>query len=65
MLHDLNSADVECGLNSEDAVVLKLAHEIFGADAVTAIAFFGIDAWFEGRDEDVARCARLVKDCAN
>lgn len=65
MAHDLNSADIECDSDAEDALVLKLAHEMFGADAVTAIAFFGINAWFEGRDEDVARCARLVKACAN
>jgi hypothetical protein len=51
--------------NSGDDAVIDQAHALYGSDAATAVAYCGLDAWFEGEEEEFRRFARLFRRLMN
>ncbi len=46
--------------NQADDAIIDQAHALYGSDAATAVAYCGLDAWFEGEAE-FRRFARLFR----
>lgn len=51
--------------NPADDVIIEQAHALFGSEAATAVAFCGLDAWFEGEEEEFRRLAGLFRRLRN
>ncbi len=45
--------------NPGDDAIIDQAHALYGSDAATAIAYCGLDAWFEGERSSFAG----LRDC--
>lgn len=39
--------------------VVEYARSLFGNDAPTAVAYCGLDAWFEGKEDEVRDWVRI------
>jgi hypothetical protein len=48
-----------------DAAIVHQAHADFGSEAPRAVAYLGLEAWFEGNDVATRRCARVFKRLQN
>ncbi len=48
-----------------DGAIIDHAHALYGSDAATAVAFCGLDAWFEGEEVEFQRFARLFRRLKN
>jgi hypothetical protein len=51
--------------NPGDDAIIDQAHALYGSDAATAVAYCGLDAWFEGEEVDFRRFARLFRRLMN
>jgi hypothetical protein len=51
--------------NPGDDAIIDQAHSLYGSDAATAVAYCGLDAWFEGEEVDFRRFARLFRRLMN
>lgn len=53
-------------LSADSAVILlDAAVTIYGAEARTAVAYCGLDAWFEGNDDEFRQWASLYRQFSN
>ncbi len=59
---DLRSADEG---HPADGAIIEQAHALYGGEANTAIAYCGLDAWFEGEEAEFRRFARLFRRLMN
>jgi hypothetical protein len=48
-----------------DDAIIDQAHALYGRDAATAVAYCGLDAWFEGEEVEYRRFARLFRRLMN
>ncbi|MBB5538933.1 hypothetical protein [Rhizobium giardinii] len=48
-----------------DEAIIAEAHALYGSDAATAVAYCGLDAWFEGEEVEFRRFARLFRRLRN
>ena len=48
-----------------DDAIIDQAHALYGSDAATAMAYCGLDAWFEGEEVEFRRFARLFRRLRN
>ena len=48
-----------------DEVIIHHAHALYGSEAATAVAFCGLDAWFEGEEAEFRRLAGLFRRLRN
>lgn len=48
-----------------DDDLIAAAHQLYGSNAPTALAYCGLDAWFDGEDEEFKRVARLFNRLRN
>lgn len=48
-----------------DDIIVAQAHALFGSEAATAVAYCGLDAWFEGEEEEFRRLAALFRRLRN
>jgi hypothetical protein len=48
-----------------DDVIIDQAHALYGSDAATAVAYCGLDAWFEGEEVEFRRFVRLFRRLMN
>jgi len=51
--------------NPGDEAIIDQAHALYGSDAATAVAYCGLDAWFEGEEVEFRRLARLFRRLMN
>ncbi len=51
--------------NPADEAIINQAHAPYGSEAATAIAYCGLDAWFEGEEVEFRRFARLFRRLRN
>lgn len=51
--------------NTADDIIIEQAHALYGSEAATAFAFCGLDAWFEGEEEQFRRLAGLFRRLRN
>jgi hypothetical protein len=51
--------------NPADDVIIEQAHALYGSEAATAVAFCGLDAWFDGEAEEFRRLAGLFRRLRN
>ncbi len=49
---------------ADDALIAE-AHSLYGSDAATAVAYCGLNAWFEGEEVEFRRFARLFRRLIN
>ena len=52
------------GSPADDALI-EQAHALYGSDAATAVAYCGLDAWFEDEEVEFRRFARLFRRLRN
>ena len=52
------------GHPAEDTIIAQ-AHALYGSEAATAIAYCGMDAWFEGEDVELRRFADMFRRLRN
>ncbi|WP_179145431.1 hypothetical protein [Rhizobium sp. RU36D] len=45
--------------------IVEHALALYGGDASTAVAYCGVDAWFEGCDDELRRWADVYKRLGN
>ena len=50
--------------SANDSLIAE-AHALYGSDAATAVAYCGLDAWFEGEEVEFRRFARLFRRLRN
>lgn len=48
-----------------DGAMVHQANADFGSEAPLAVAYLGLEAWFEGNDNAARRCARVFKTLQN
>jgi hypothetical protein len=48
-----------------DEAIIDQAHALYGSDAATAVAYCGLDAWFEGEEVEFRRFAQLFRRLMN
>ncbi|CAN7617776.1 hypothetical protein LJR255_004630 [Pararhizobium sp. LjRoot255] len=48
-----------------DDAIIDQAHVLYGSDAATAVAYCGLDAWFEGEEVEFRRFAQLFRRLMN
>jgi hypothetical protein len=48
-----------------DEVIIDHAHALYGSEAATAIAFCGLDAWFDGEEAEFRRLAGIFRRLRN
>jgi len=51
--------------NPSDDAIIDQAHALYGSDAATAVAYCGLDAWFEDEEVEFRRFARLFRRLMN
>ena len=51
--------------NPGDDAIIDQAHALYGSDAAIAVAYCGLDAWFEGEEVELRRFARLFRRLIN
>jgi hypothetical protein len=51
--------------NPADDAIIEQAHALYGSEAATAVAFCGLDAWFDGEEEEFRRLAGLFRRLRN
>ena len=49
---------------ADDAIIAE-ARSLYGSDAATAVAFCGLEAWFEDEEDEFRRFARLFSRLRN
>jgi hypothetical protein len=49
---------------AEDAFIAE-AHALYGSEAATAVAYCGLDAWFEGKEREFRRFAEMFRRLRN
>jgi hypothetical protein len=59
------SSDATKKAQPNDDAVIEQAHALYGSEAATAIAFCGLDAWFEGEEEEFRRLAGVFRRLRN
>lgn len=59
--------EIVSGGSSADAdeVIINYAHALYGSEAATAVAFCGLDAWFDGEEAEFRRLAGLFRRLRN
>lgn len=58
-------AETESVRAEETTDIVEQALVLYGSDAPAAVAFCGLDAWFEGRDDELQRWADIYKRLGN
>lgn len=48
-----------------DEAIIEQAHVLYGSEAATAVAFCGLDAWFDGEEEEFRRLAGVFRRLRN
>ncbi len=48
-----------------DDAIIDQAQALYGSDAATAVAYCGLDAWFEGEEVEFRLFARLFRRLMN
>ncbi|MBB5539642.1 hypothetical protein [Rhizobium giardinii] len=48
-----------------DDVIIEHAYTLFGSEAATAVALCGLDAWFDGEEEQFRRLAGIFRRLKN
>ncbi len=51
--------------NPGDDAIIDQAFALYGSEAATAVAYGGLDAWFEGEEEEFRRFARIFRRLRN
>jgi len=51
--------------NPADDAIIDQAHALYGSEAATAIAYCGLDAWFEDEEVEFRRFARMFRRLKN
>lgn len=63
MPHDSKTKDsstaAEMPIYPDASEVVEYARSLFGNDAPTAVAYCGLDAWFEGKEDEVRDWVRI------
>lgn len=59
-----SSPQSDKGHPAEDTISAQ-AHALYGSEAATAIAYCGMDAWFEGEEVEFRRFAEMFRRLRN
>jgi hypothetical protein len=59
-----SSPQSDKGHPAKDTIIAQ-AHARYGSDAATAIAYCGMDAWFEGEEVEFRRFAEMFRRLRN
>lgn len=60
------TADLEAiAVARTDDDLIAAAHQLYGSNAPTALAYCGLDAWFDGEDGELKRFAELFRRLRN
>lgn len=59
-----NREIVNEGSAADDAII-EHAHALYGSEAATAVAFCGLDAWFDGEEAEFRRLAGMFRRLRN
>ena len=51
--------------NSGDDAIIDQAYALYGSDAASAVAYCGLDAWFDGEEVEFRLFARLFRRLMN